>query len=196
MLWSAAVQAHPSRRAHAGQTSEALRGCPIAWSQTPGDVWDTHKRARLACDPDATFSLVVQDDVILGQKFAERLTDLLTERGDGMAYCLFYRHKSRRTHASMIAAAQAGLPEGGFTFPRMQFCAATVIPTAHVPAMVEFCDDLDHRKDRDDMLITRYLRSVGMDVFYPLPSLVDHRPDGSSLVGHGSNRGRQAWMVE
>lgn len=186
---SIAVQAHPARRVQAEALAAEL-AAPIAWSEQEGDVWDTHRRARLACDPGAEWSLVVQDDALLGRDFRVRLEALLTATPYKLVG-LYYRDKPRKR--PMIKAARAGRAAGGFAWPVLQWGIANAIAGPLVPAMLEWCEALvDAPARRDDVRIRRWALENDLLTWYPLPSLVDHRPELSSLVGNGPNRGRQA----
>jgi hypothetical protein len=191
---SAAIQAHHSREARARALAERLHA-DIAWSITKGDVWDTHKRALLKCRPEAEWSLVVQDDAILAADFEQRLARLLAERGDDYAlFCLFFRFKSEaKGFADYNAAGRAGYAQGGFAWPAMRSAVGTVVATRHVMDMVAYCDALD--MEGDDPRISLWARARHLPIWYPLPSLVDHGP-GTSLIGHGTNKGRVAtWFA-
>jgi hypothetical protein len=57
--------------------------------------------------------------------------------------------------------------------------------------MIEFCDQL--KIPQDDTRIANFLKINGIKVFYPIPSLIDHRSEEKSLVGNALSPGRRAW---
>lgn len=192
-MLSVSLMAHPQRAHYIPALQEVLGDVPIAWSGAKvkrgrvleRDVWDTGRRAMSMFDPEARFHLVVQDDAVLGRDFYPRLKKVLSH-GESYAYCLYFRFKSRATHAEFNDAAKAGKRKGYFTFQRLQFGVGIVMPTAIIPDMLAFCEDVD--TPHYDLRMGAYLDHIGMETLYPLPSLVNHRPNGRSLVGHGGRR--------
>lgn len=191
MAYSAAIQAHPKRSEFIPYLRQTLGDVPVAWDQKHS-VWDTWKRAAELHDPAADYHLVVQDDAQFCRRFTDRLDKVLTKDFD--AYCLFFRFKGRRTHAEFNEAARQGKASGGFAFPRMQFCVATVLRTSILPDLLAYCDTIGGPEQEDDLRISRYLNREGIEVFYPLPSLVNHRIGPSVINAKRPTIRRATWF--
>lgn len=187
--------AHKKREKYIPYLQERLGGADVSMDDGSLGLWKNAKKCWLSFDPAKKFHLVVQDDSIICDNFREKLEKLLQRHGDNYVYCLFYRHKRKRTHGAMNDAAKAGLSEGGFLYPRLQWANAVVIPTKIIPEMIEFADKVNYT-DIDDLRISEYLKTINMPVFYPLPSLVNHRKGENSLIGHVNNLGRTASYYE
>lgn len=182
-----AIQAHPNRRALAEGLARQL-SAPIAWSRSEGDVWDTHRRARMLCDPAAEWNLVIQDDAILAPRFLERLEGALV----GPITSLFFRR--RRKYPELNAAAEAGLDAGGCSWPELLWGVGVAIRTELVPDMVATGDCIkDIGADRDDERVSRWAQKRGYATWYALPSLVNHRANVRSLVYGQTDPHRVAW---
>lgn len=200
-LCSVAIQAHPSRRTMVEYLHEKLGPAPVAWSREPQtgvrDVWATHRRAKMMFDPEARFHLVVQDDALICRDFYPKLTALLEERGDRFVYCLFYRPKNNGQFHEFNRLGHATKTTGGFAYRKLQFAVATVTPTALIPALVKGCDKIVINKPggQDDTRMSWWLKAQGIKTFYPLPSLVSHRPEGRGTSGRW-NAGRVAWKFD
>ena len=164
MTVSIAIQAHPSRRTYAEQLAERL-GATIAWSQVQGDVWDTHRRARLLAGTAADWNLVVQDDSLLCRDFDKRLAATL--RTPQHLCSLFFRHRAGL--AQMNGAARNGLRKGGFLWPIMQWGVAVAVPSQHVADMVAFCEAMDSPPHHDDQRIRVWALERHIKTWYPLP---------------------------
>jgi hypothetical protein len=180
--YSTAIQAHSSRAQYIPYLKSELGDVPVTWSRLPGDVWDTRLRATAMYDPMKAFHLVVQDDVLIGKDFASRLEKVL-EHGDDVAYCLFYRW--RRVNEALNRTAQRAFRKKAdhFIWNTTQWGQAIVLPTKIIEPMFEFWRTHDApQADRDDTHIGTFLQAIHMDVLYPIPSLVDHRPEAGSLV--------------
>jgi hypothetical protein len=189
-LYSIAIQAHESRRPYAEELAAVLGNAPIAWSRTEGDVWDTHRRARELCDPVAMWSVVIQDDAELLPGFHHRLTDVLYEQPLSFVGLYF---RAKRSLPMMSHMARVGRARGGFAFPRFQWALASAIRSIVLPDLLSDCDRMnDISPARDDDRIRRWALERSMQTWYPLPSLVDHRPGIQSLVGNGPNARRRA----
>ena len=95
MIISSAIMAHESRAHRIDYLLETLGECPVLMDYgkigDPGNLgpWGNAKRAWAAFDPKADFHMVVQDDVVFGKMFAQRLVSLLEKHGKEYAYCLF-----------------------------------------------------------------------------------------------------------
>ena len=87
MKISAAIMAHESRINRIDYLLETLGDVPVFMDYgkigDPGNLgpWGNAKRAWKAFDPKADFHMVVQDDVVFGKQFAQRLTGLLNRHG-------------------------------------------------------------------------------------------------------------------
>lgn len=189
MKTSFVVMADPRRRRRALALAEEMEGAPIAWAAPPwatkddwGPVWRT-RRAALLMHTDAPFHCVVQDDVVLARDFLYRV-DRMVEAGDFL-YMLFFRKKRNWPEANKAADVRRDFifANGPLLGPGLVF------PTHWIADLIEFCDELDPRWGDDDRM-RRWLRARGLSTYIPIPSLVDHAPNGS-LIGNGNNR--QAW---
>jgi hypothetical protein len=186
--------AHEKRAKYIPYLKEKLGDVPVFMDVDGPDnlgVWPNAKRCWLSFDPEATYHVVIQDDSIIGEDFYKRLDEVL-DKGTLYAYSLFYRHKRRRTHDKMNKAAYAGYEKGHFTYPRLQWANAVVLPTFIIEKCIAFADTQNQYENIDDLRISAYLQKIGMQTFYPLPSLVNHRQEEDSLIGHINNQGRTA----
>lgn len=192
-----AIQAHPKRRPYVRELLRQLgRDTPVAWDEKRS-VWDTWKRAALLCNGDSDFTVVIQDDAVLGKDFHRRL-EKVVDREEEFAYCLFYRLKNKKTHKAFNAAGWAGRKRGGFAFPRFQFCVGSAIPTRWIPDIIEYGDSLDADglpSRGDDPRINAFLNSRGILTFYPLPSLVSHRIGRSISHPNRPERRVSSWFA-
>jgi len=185
---SVSIMAHPKRRRYIPYLKEHLGDVPVGWDYD-GDIWHTRREALKLHDPEARFHLMVQDDAIIGREFYPRLAQILERVGDQHAYSLFYRFKSKHTHADFNAAGAQGLKAGGFSFQRLQFGIAVVLPTRVIPGLLERADTYEDLGRNEDLRMSRYLvDELGMSVYYPLPSLVDHRRELHGLNGPNWSR--------
>jgi hypothetical protein len=195
-LCSISIMAHEGRAELVPALQEQLGGAPVAWDPKgfrprEESVWEVRRLALELRDPQAAFHLVVQDDAVVGDNFADRLAALLED--DQKAYCLYYRHKNHKHNGEMIAAAEAGRAKGGFTYRRMMWGVGMVLPSWLISDLIAYCDALTDVK-QDDVRIRYFLRERGVKTFYPLPSLISHRKE---LMGrNGLNRGRVAKWFE
>jgi len=191
-----AIQAHPARRAWANELSAQLQA-PVIWSngyaktrtEVIRDVWDTHAVAlRFLSSQSADHALVISDDAILATNFLPRLmTQLSRHRNDAVQ--LFYRDWSGKRLA--LKAWETG--KHGFWCQTAVAGIGTSLPMHHVRAIADFGDTITSEQWRnhpdmpagpvpDDQRIYRYLRKNGVKCWVTLPSLLEHRPDGTSLT--------------
>lgn len=145
---------------------------------------------------DVPFHAVLQDDCIIGRDFYRRLGELVERHGDQVAYGLFFRFKGGRRFAEFNDAARAGRSQGYVTWHRLQWAVGSVVPTWMTPELLPFCDRIPHGKEgEDDLRMSVFFADRGIQVVYPLPSLVSHRDRGVGITGR-RNAGRVAWLFE
>ncbi|HEV2927278.1 MAG TPA: hypothetical protein VGW74_01185 [Propionibacteriaceae bacterium] len=192
---SVAVMAHPKRRAFIPDLLARLdRPAEVVWDQK-GDRWDTGRRAQLAFDPDATHHLVLQDDVIPCKDLVAGVEQALSALPEPDAsplslYC--GRVQPFRETISLLVASANGATSW-LTMSQLHWGPGIVLPTHMIEDMVGWCD---HRSEvpNYDKRISRWCQHKGLTVWYPWPSLVEHRSvrESPSLVP-GRTGDRQAY---
>jgi hypothetical protein len=201
MKISAAIMAHESRINRIDYLLETLGDVPVFMDYgkigDPGNLgpWGNAKRAWKAFDPKADFHMVVQDDVVFGKRFIERLVGLLSKYGPEYAYCLFANANGPQKDDEFRTALKR--PQGIIIHKELYSAVAVALPTGIIKKMIPFADKAEYDRGRgtwldDDARISEYLKHIEMKVIYPIPSLVNHNKRLNSLIGLGHNRGRQA----
>lgn len=157
--------AHPRRREMVIELLQQLPDTPVSWD-SDNNLWHTCKGAWELHDPTAQYHVVLQDDCIPCDDFVVRATAILTtlERGES-AVCFYVGDKA--------------MPYNGVSFYNRKIFneVAICLPTHRITSMVAFCDHMKATTDRD---IERYCKRNRLPVYYPQPSLVEHR-EGPSL---------------
>lgn len=190
---SVAIMAHPKRRKFVAELLPRLDqpATEVVWD-THDDRWDTGRRALLAFRPAAEFHLVIQDDAIPCRDLvagAERAMAAAGERPVGL-YVGRVRPMNRQ---HIVGPAIDRAVKRGATWIAMEgptWGVAIAVPTSHIPEIVKWGDRHTDIPNYDTR-IARYYRSQGIDCWYTVPSLVDHRPvkDNPSLLsGRTGNR--------
>ena len=164
MKLSVTIMAHPRRREMVTELLKQLPDTPVFWD-TDNNLWHTCKGAWLMHDPTADYHVVLQDDALLCDDFMQRATETLEQLERESAVCFFVGDKAK--------------PYGGRPFYNRKIFneVAICLPTHDIVPMVNFCDSMKATTDRD---IERYCKRRRLPVYYPQPSLVDHR-EGPSL---------------
>lgn len=191
-MLSVALMAHPSRSKFITALERKLAGVEVVLDQR-NDRWDTGRRSLLAYDPAATHHLVVQDDAILCRDFlagAELVAAAAgTERPVGL-----YIGKVRPHATTVTPAVQHALTVGApwLEMEGPWWGVALIVPTQHIDELVAWGDQRPRIKNYDRR-ITAFYAAQGIDCWYTIPSLVDHRPvaENPSLI-EGRTGNRQA----
>ena len=135
-------------------------------------------------DPKADYHVVIQDDAIICDNFRE-IAERTISRDEKYAYSFYYGRRQENREQAKI-----GLKNGFIISNWLSWGVAICLPTKIIPQMIEFCDRYTIKND--DSRIAGFLKFHGIKIFYPMPSLVDHRADEKSLVGDPGHR--QAWF--
>lgn len=191
---SAVIMAHPRRRVFVDELRARLdRPVEVVWDRRD-DRWDTGRRAMLAYDRGATHHLVLQDDAVICRDLlagVERaLAAVPAPPGTPTPLCLYAGRVRPFRVAVQRLVDTAGPGTSWLTMAQMHWGVGIVVPTQTITEMVGWCDQ---RTDIDnyDKRISRWLQHQRITVWYPWPSLVDHRDSPSLVAGRGS-RGRRA----
>lgn len=217
---SAIVMAHPKRAAMVAELRESLdRDVPAIWDER-NDLWHTGRRCLLAYDRKATHHLVIQEDAIPCRDLLAGVERACEHSGDHpiSLYAGMYKPRSKAgavgreingAKGRMARAIQRGEDSAKqYGTPWLEYegpwwGVALVLPTAHIPDLVEWGDAWTRRRNYDARIGQFYIHSRGIRCWYTMPSLVDHRTPGDdnpSLLGNdihvATETGRVAhWFI-
>lgn len=191
---SASVMAHRKRERFVIELTRRLdRPVPIAWDRR-SDRWDTGRRAWLARDPSASHHLTIQDDALAPLDLLAGIERALRYVPDDAVVCLYAGRI--RTFRAVMGRHMRRRDISWLRMPRVYWGVGIVVPTPMIDDMVMYGDQ---RTDvaNYDRRISYWVVERGLSVYYPWPSLVDHRVSPSLIPGRGY-RGRTAhrWIGE
>jgi len=175
---SAAIMSHPRRAAAARALAASLPELSPTVVFDPSGSSGTLATARLAwatVGPGATHHLVLQDDALPCEDFAERVRDAITDHP--VASLSFFDDWGGRTANMVRIAAMRGhrWAEVATSYVPAQ---ALVLPAAHAATFASFaCPD----DTPDDVALYEHTR--GLPRYVQVPNLADH-DDMVSLTGN------------
>jgi len=180
---SIAIMAHPSREKFFPYLQERLGDIPISVDTGKG-IWDNCKRAWQASEIEkAEYHLVLQDDAIICHDFRKKAEEILSVGHRAYSFYFGNRQRFRRL-------AQKGLKEGHI-LGGLNWGLAVCLRADLIKQMIRFGDRTNLKQD--DARIQKFLSKNKIKVYYPMPSLIDHRTGEQSLV-NDKGRGRKAWF--
>lgn len=192
---SVAIQHHESRAHLLGAIIAGVAPLSVDVITDPApdgrpNPWRTYRHALQMTPAGSTHRLVVQDDVIVCQHFAETLEMAVAAQPDRML--LLFVGGRPRTHARRICmAADAGM---GFAEVSAQpYCpaVATCWPVGLIEPCLEFVDKQNWPVAfrADDEIIGRFLKSAELNPLAVCPSLIEHEDVVPSTVGQRARGG-------
>ena len=167
---SVRIMAHEKRRGWAEQLSEQV-GAPIVWDRH-NNVWDTARRAWLDHDPTATHHLVLQDDVIPCDNLRDVVTAMLVAVPTEPLCLTVIDYRLHRARTDYLQAVERG--QRWWRSLRAVSALGLVIPVSDIGPMVQAGDR--SKNPHDDLKIRNFYREQKRDVWFPIPSVVQHRP--------------------
>lgn len=186
---SLAIMAHPDR-----ETMVCDLLIP-ALDQEPTVVWDRHNdrwetgRRALQAHGGSDYHIVIQDDCLVSPRLVAGVRAMLAVLPAGVPIGLYYGSiKPRRPHHTRLytAAKEQGARWIALTDSPM-WGVGLVIPTADVAGIVEFGDAVTNTNNYDTRIARYYCQRA--EQWYPIPSPLDHRIAGDSLVpGRGNHK--------
>jgi hypothetical protein len=174
------IMATESRRELAEKLSASLGGIPISYDNGSG-IWWNRVNAMKLCGNDCDFVCVLQDDAIPCKDLINKLSFVIND--NNMAYSLYFGNRK-----NMKELAEEGLKKGGLKLDWLSWGVAIVLPTRIISDLITFGDKLRRYDRHDDTKISKYLQKIGMKIYYPLPSLVDHDHEEKSLMQLGGGK--------
>lgn len=179
-MLSASIMMHPSRKENLQYLQEKLGDVPVAFDKI-NNIWDTCRRAWMERNKNSEYHVVIQDDAIVCDNFYERALSVIEESGRDKAISFYYGKRGNQ-----LSVIQEAMKDGHIIKKQLHWGVAVCLRTEWIDDMLSFANPLNFVQD--DYRIGCFLRNSGIKVYYPLPSLIDHR-SGVSLVGDpGKNR--------
>lgn len=181
MRLSATIMAHPERRDDVAELLDALdRPVPVYWDphgppSGNGDrVWSVAREAWLRHDADADWHMLIQDDAVPSLDLLASLEKAL-EHVPRPAIVSPYLGQGIRVPLRWERMANAADARGAswVRSDRVMWGVCLLAPVPLIAEMVTWCDRQAGMPD--DMRIAAYTRRHRLDVWYPWPSLVDHK---------------------
>lgn len=181
---SAVIMAHPTRKAFVSELQAKLDGdVPVVWDEK-NDRWDTGRRSMLAYDPEASHHLVLQDDAVIPHDLLAGLEKAITHTPEAAPLCL-YIGKVRPDRAAvqrLVRRADRVKNTSWIVMSHLHWGVGIVMPTRLIDRMVRWGDTRSDITNYDKR-IGRWCQLRRIPVYYPWPSLVDHRNSPSLVPG-------------
>ena len=174
---SVSILMHPKRLKYREYLVSRLGPVPIALDDGCGLI-ENGKRAWRMYDKSAKYHLVLDDDAIVCDDFHVRAEKILID--PSLAYSFYFGIRKKFKDAIDDAYRHGA----GRMDSWLHFGVAICLPTRIIPEMLAYIDTVTdlHPQRHFDTRIARYIKSKGMRVYYPIPSLIDHRHEEESLV--------------
>lgn len=200
MRLSASIMAHPVRSGEVDQLLASLdRPVPVHWDADTGPpsgkadrVWRTARGAWMLADPAADWHAVIQDDAVPCRDLLAGLERAL-EHVPPDAVVSGYLGTGRTVPIRWEALARAADSSGAswVRTQKLMWGVCIILPVKLIPEMIQ-------RADRragipDDMRVAGWAERTGREVWYPWPSLVDHRKVPSLTKHRAHDRVARRW---
>ena len=182
---SISIMAHPQRKAYIPYLESKLGKVPIAWDEGRG-IWDTCRRAWLMHDPLADYHIVVQDDALIGKDFMKQAAAIMKR---DLIYSFYI---GRPRFINQILRAKS-LKCTHLLKRNIHHEICLGFPTKRITPMIELCDALHADSDR---YINKYVTANNLKVWFTMPSLIDHRNEGSlHTLNRGNYTAKATWFI-
>lgn len=182
------IMAHQKRKAFIPSLVKDLGGdIPVVWDRI-NNRWDTGRRALLAHEqtPDATHVMVIQDDAVVSKALPQGVSKALESTPRDVVLGL-YVGRSRPFKESMSHITRAITPDTKWLImSQLHWGVGVVVPVKYINDLVTWCDDRPNIPNYDKRM-SRWFQLNGVKVWYPWPSLVDHRISPSLVRGRTSS---------
>jgi hypothetical protein len=191
MKLSISIMAHPSREKFIPYLKEKLGEVPVSMDiESKGLIWNCLNAWKMF-DPTADLHVVIQDDAIVCNNFKEKAEKIIEQYVNEYPTVMTCFNFYYGTRVAFRQEATEGLKAGYIIKDRPCWGVAICLPTKLIPEFIKYYEHLHDRQD--DTRISRFLKSRNIPVYFPMPSLIDHRAELESLVGNAFSPGRKAY---
>jgi hypothetical protein len=187
-----AIMAHKRRASFVPELLAKLdRSATVVWDERD-DRWDTGRRSLLAyrqAEDQPSHWMVVQDDAVIPRDLVAGVEKAL-EYVPVAPLCLY---AGRVRPFRQLVQHMVNQTTGGtswLSMNQLHWGVGIVMPVELIDACVEWGDARPEIPNYDRR-ISRWCQHERLTVYYPWPSLVDHRDSPSLVPGRGSS-GRRA----
>lgn len=167
MNLSIAVMMHPSRVEYKDYLLGKLGDVPFLVDNGAG-IWETRKKAMLAHN-GSDYHCVIQDDALICKNFKELAIEEINKRPNH-AFSLYFGNRRSTRHLAIENEAVGGVEINWFLWG-----IAICLPTKLIPDIIKSCSEIKNLDRHDDTRLSHYIKKNNIPVWYPIPSLVDHR---------------------
>lgn len=184
---SVVVMAHEKRAHFIPELLNRLdRPATVVWDER-NDRWDTGRRAWMAVDRNATHGLVIQDDAIPCRDLAAGVERALAFVPPESPLGLYVGRA--RPYRQLVEKLVSDTDEttSWLMMTKLHWGVGIVIPVALIDQALAWCDRLTEVDDYDRRL-SRWFERERIPVYYPWPSLVEHRDSPSLVPGRTGKR--------
>jgi len=179
-----AIMAHPRRSAFVAELLAKLdRPATVVWDSC-NDRWDTGRRTMLEyrSDTDATYWLALQDDAVIPRDLVAGIEKALRVVPAKTPLCL-YAGRARPLRAAVQQLVDRTRPDTSWlAMGQLHWGVGIVMPCNLIEPMITWADRRTEVANYDKR-ISRWCQTQGLNVWYPWPSLVDHRISPSLVPG-------------
>lgn len=188
MKCSVAIMAHQLRAHFIPDLLAALDRPAQLVLDERNDRWETGRRALLAHDPTATHHMVIQDDAIPCRDLVAGVEKALQYVPAGSPLCLYLgRVKPFRRVIEPAATAAAAQGASWLVMKETYWGPGIVLPTDQIADVVAW-GDAHPQMANYDRRVGRWYLGRSIPVWYPWPSLVEHRDSPSLVPGRAGGR--------
>lgn len=179
---SVVIMASRKRESWALELSKNLNNCPIAFDPHPrfntGNVWENCIRAWNMQDKSKEWSLVIQDDAILCKDFLNKAQKHFDRASKSQCAIQFYLGNNPQYEEQFKEFQKKGY----LIQSELSWGVAIAMKTELIDKMITFGNTYDSWQD--DIKIKYFLINNKIQIYYPIPGLVDHRreSENESLV--------------
>jgi len=178
----------PTREHLVKKIQNILGDIPVSYDTGKG-IWDNRVKSMLMFDPNCEFHCVLQDDAIPCEDFYNEVDKIVTEQ---KAYSLYFGNRKNMQDIGLKA-----IENGGVEMDWLSWGVAIVLPTKIIPSLIKYWEGKRSLLKNDDTRIARYLKEIGMNVYYPIPSLVEHNHLEKSIIDPtGEHKNRKAFKFK
>ena len=180
------IMAHPSRKEFVPKLQEAIK-CPVVWDDKGLGLVKAHVQAWEAFNAiPGNYCCVIQDDVILTEDFRGKMSYHVLnciEKYGRIGFHAYLRNTVNRHVLRKVGRCKREKKDH-VVLPSVYSGNSIALPSEHVGPMLEHFKTMDVASG--DRRINDYLHKAGLGVYFPLPSLVDHRELKSLHCGNAS----------
>ena len=182
--------AHPKRVEYIPYLKSILGDAPVIWDKKNNCLETRIRCLEAHLEVDAEHFITIQDDAILADDFNSKAESFISSINEEAFYNFYFKKSQKKELLQDAIARNRNYIKLGRLYNEIGFS----IHKKHLNNLTEYCKLRYKQGNTKDWVIQNYVWHNDIDVYFSVPSLVNHRDVPSLLRGRSGKDRMAMWF--